>query len=164
MANMYEPRMRSIRNDLTVTRKEADARCGVIAWIREAVSKMEDNGFFTSTEIADIMWQWFNESIQGVMEDELSNEKYPMYEEVDSAMGGFLVKGQYYCLYENEGTIQIFGEDESIRVKPAQIIARNGIVDIRLKDPNITLFFALRNNYKAHHMKWELYKIFQNLW
>lgn len=112
MANMYEPRMRSIRNDHTVMEKEIDARCSVIAWIREAVSKMEDNGFFTSTEIADIMWQWFNTSIRGAVGEELSNEKYPMYEEVDSAMGGFLVKEQYYYLYENDGMVHIFGENK----------------------------------------------------
>ncbi len=35
---------------------------------------------------------------------------------------------------------------------------------MRLKDPNLTLYFARRDNYEEHHLKYELYKILQNLW
>lgn len=164
MANLYEPRMRNIRHDQSVMEKELAACSNVKAWIRETTTKMANTKLFTPTEIADIMEQWFNASIRTIIHDELPNEAYPLYKEIDSTMDGFLIKGNYYHLCDIGEMMQIFGEDKNIRVEPAQIVARNGLVDIRLKDPNITLYFELRDNYEEHRLKYELYKILQNLW
>lgn len=164
MANLYEPRMRNIRNDSSIMDKELDAASSVKAWIRETTTKMANTKLFTPTEIVDIMEQWFNASIRTIIHDELPNEAYPLYKEIDSTMDGFLIKGEYYNLFNNGELIQIFGEDKNIRVEPAQIVARNGLVDIRIKNPNVTLYFALRSNYEEYHLKYELYKILQNLW
>lgn len=90
MANLYEPRMRDIRHDLSIMRKELDARSSVKAWINETVTKMENTKIFTPTDIADIMAQWFNASIRTVLDNELPNETYPLYMEIDSAIDGFL--------------------------------------------------------------------------
>lgn len=164
MANFYGPKMRDIRNNETILSLSQKAECAVNDFIQEGIRCMEESGQFTPTEIGDIMMQWVNATIRATMYDAIPNEQYPQYREIDSAINGFLIKGNYYYLFDIDNVIQIFGEDKNIRVEPAQIVARNGLVDIRLKDPNITLYFELRDNYKEHHLKYELYKILQNLW
>lgn len=163
MANPYDPRMRGIRHDQFIMEKELDMCSSMKAWIREATTKMANAKVFTPTEIADIIRQWCNSSIRVIVEDELPNEAYPLYKEIDSAMDDFLIKGNYYSLFNDEESIRIFGKDKYVRVEPMQIVAQEGLVNIRLKNPNITLYFELRDNYEEHHLKYELYKILQNL-
>lgn len=93
----------------------------------------------------------------------IPNEKYPQCQEIDSALGGFFVKGHYYYLHEVCGNIQIFREDKNIRLEPVQIVFRNSLIDVQLKDPNITLYFSLRDNLEMHLLNYELYRICQNL-
>lgn len=164
MANLYESRMRTIRHDPSVMEKELDACSAVKAWIRETATKMENTEVFTPTDIADIMRQWCNASIRTIVEDELPNERYPLYKKIDSAVDDFLIEGNYYCLFNDGESVRIFGEDKCIRVEPVQVVWKNRLVDIRLKTPNITLYFELRNQWKEHNLKYKLYQIIQTLW
>lgn len=104
----------------------------------------------------DKIYEFIESAVKEILE--------PRYQEIDSALDGFFVKGHYYYLHEIGGNIQIFSEDKNIQLEPVQIVFQNSLIDVQLKDPNITLYFALRIDHKEHHLNYELYRIRENLW
>lgn len=162
--NLYGPEMRDIRNNEIIRGKIRKAEDDIEDFIQEAINQMEISGRFTPSEIGDVMLQWVNATVNAAAYDKIPNEKYPQYQEIDSALNGFFVKGYYYYLHEVCGNIQIFCEDKNIRLEPVQIVFRNSLIDVRLKDPNITLYFSLRDDHEEHRLNYELYQILQNLW